>query len=383
MLKALTIVGARPQFIKASAISRAIRGKFSNDIHELILHTGQHYDENMSKVFFEELDIPAPEYNLGIGSASHGVQTAGMIKGVEELLLAEKPDFLIIYGDTNSTLAGSIAASKLHIPVVHIEAGLRSFNKIMPEEINRIVCDHISTLLFTPTVQGIDNLKHEGFNTNNKSPYSIDNPGIFLCGDVMYDNTMYFASIAEKRSRILEANKLEKENYILVTVHREQNTDDPKRLNAIFTALHAISTDHHEDLVIPLHPRTAKILESRLSAALYKAITENPRIRIIPAVSYLDMVQLERHASLIMTDSGGVQKEAYFFKGKCIILRAETEWTELVDHGMALLADANTVAIVDAYKYLKSTTFDSYPPVYGNGEASEFICSTIIKAFRK
>lgn len=383
MLKALTIVGARPQFIKASAISRAIRRKFSNEIHEVILHTGQHYDENMSKIFFEELDIPAPEYNLGIGSASHGVQTAGMIKGVEELLHAEKPDFLIIYGDTNSTLAGSIASSKLHIPVVHIEAGLRSFNKIMPEEINRIVCDHISTLLFTPTVQGIDNLKREGFNTSNRSPYSIDNPGIFLCGDVMYDNALYFAAIAEKKSRILESNKLEKNNYVLVTVHREQNTDDPKRLNAIFAALNAISTDYAVELVIPLHPRTAKILEGRLSAGLYKAITENQHIRIIPAVSYLDMVQLEKHAAMIMTDSGGVQKEAYFFKGKCIVLRAETEWTELVEHGMALLADANTVAIVDAYKYLTSTSFDHYPPVYGNGAAAEFICSTIIKAFRK
>jgi UDP-GlcNAc3NAcA epimerase len=252
----------------------------------------------------------------------------------------------------------------------------------MPEEINRIVCDHVSTLLFTPTVQGIDNLKREGFNTSSRSPYSIDNPGIFLCGDVMYDNSLYFAAIAEKKSRILETHKLEKNNYVLVTVHREQNTDDPKRLNAIFAGLNAISDGFDAGLVIPLHPRTAKILEGRLSAALYKAITDNPRIRIIPAVSYLDMVQLEKNASLIMTDSGGVQKEAYFFKGKCIVLRAETEWTELVDHGMALLADANTMAIVDGYKYLMSTSFDHYPPIYGNGTAAEFICSTIIKAFK-
>jgi len=243
MINLLTIIGARPQIIKAAALSRAIRNHFSNRITETIIHTGQHYDQNMSQVFFEEMEIPNPDINLNVGSDSHAKQTALMIEKLEEILIEKKPNYVILYGDTNSTLAGSVAASKLQIPIVHIEAGLRSFNKSMPEEINRIVCDHTSTLLFTPTKAGLDNLINEGYNVEAKSPYTADNPGIFHCGDIMYDNSIYFAKIAEKKSDILQKHNLTKGEFILGTIHRDNNTDDPKRLDAIFKALQSISSE--------------------------------------------------------------------------------------------------------------------------------------------
>ena len=227
MIKIVTIIGARPQIIKAAALSRAIKNKFSNEIEEIIVHTGQHYDQNMSQVFFDELGIPAPNYNLGVGSGKHGEQTAKMIEGIEEILLKENPDYLVVYGDTNSTLAGAIAASKIHIPIVHIEAGLRSFNKSMPEEINRICCDHCSTMLFSPTETGYKNLINEGFNPENKKPFTIDNPGIYHCGDVMYDNSLYFGSKANSQQPTANSQ------YILCTIPRNNNTDEPERLSAI------------------------------------------------------------------------------------------------------------------------------------------------------
>ena len=258
-LKILTIIGARPQIIKSAALSRAIRSKFSDKLQEVIVHTGQHYDDNMSDVFFTELEISKPNYNLNVGSGSHGKQTAMMIGGIEEIILIEKPNCVVVYGDTNSTLAGALAASKIHIPVVHIEAGLRSYNKSMPEEINRIMCDHVSTLLFTPTKAGFNNLIKEGFNGNSEPPYSIDNPKVFHCGDIMFDNSLYFSSVANKTTTILTENDLEADKYILATIHRNNNTDDAVRLNSLFNAINKIAKENKIKVVIPLHPRTAKL----------------------------------------------------------------------------------------------------------------------------
>ncbi|MCO5258152.1 MAG: UDP-N-acetyl glucosamine 2-epimerase, partial [Lentimicrobium sp.] len=265
MIKIVTVIGARPQIIKAAALSRAIANGFADRITEIIVHTGQHYDENMSQVFFDELGIPKPDYNLGVGSGQHGVQTARMIQGIEEILSKEKPDMLVLYGDTNSTLAGAVAASKMHVPIAHIEAGLRSFNKSMPEEINRIMCDHASTLLFSPTATGFANLLREGFNATARPPFTIDNPKIYHCGDVMYDNSLHFAELAEQKSRILEGLGLETGNYLLSTIHRDNNTDIPERLNAIFEALDGISRRRQLHVVLPLHPRTSGLLSQNLS----------------------------------------------------------------------------------------------------------------------
>ena len=284
MIKIVTVIGARPQIIKAAAISRAIKNHFPDQIQEIIVHTGQHYDANMSQVFIDELGIPQPDYNLNVGSSGHAKQTSEMIVGIETILLENKPNYLVLYGDTNSTLAGAVAASKIHVPIVHIEAGLRSFNKSMPEEINRIMCDHTSTLLFSPTATGLNNLINEGFRLTNKLPYSADNPGIFHCGDIMYDNSLYFKSISDNRSTIIKDNKLEKDNFILSTIHRDNNTDDPVRLNAIFGSLVEIASQENISVVIPLHPRTSKLLESNLDAELLKSIKSNPKIKLIPPV---------------------------------------------------------------------------------------------------
>ncbi len=381
MIKFLTIIGARPQIIKASAISRAIKNNFSDSITEIIVHTGQHYDENMSGVFFDELQIPQPNYNLNVGSSSHGAQTAEMIKGIEDILLKEKPDYVILYGDTNSTLAGSIAASKLHFNIAHIEAGLRSFNKKMPEEINRIMCDHASTMLFSPTKTGYDNLINEGFKTNNKPPYTSDNQGIYHCGDVMYDNSLYFANIAKTKSNILEKNKLEENKFILSTIHRDNNTDDEKRLNSIIKMLLYIAEDKNYELVLPLHPRTKKVFENKLSKDLYNKLNSNKNIKIIEPVSFLDMIRLEDASKMVITDSGGVQKEAFFFKKPCIILRPETEWVELVKCGVATLANDNYEKFVEAFNYYEGNKNLQYSSIFGDGNASTFICNQIINNY--
>ncbi|MBN2172682.1 MAG: UDP-N-acetyl glucosamine 2-epimerase, partial [Bacteroidales bacterium] len=275
MKNIITIIGARPQIIKAAALSRAIREKFSGEIKEILVHTGQHYDENMSGVFFEEMNIPKPDFNLGVGSQNHGKQTAEMIEKTEELLMIKKPDFVILYGDTNSTLAGSVAASKLRIPIIHIEAGLRSFNKSMPEEINRIVCDHTSTLLFTPTRTGLNNLIREGFNPSAKPPYNADNPGVFHCGDIMYDNSLFFGSLAEKKSKILSKYSLQENKFVLGTIHRDNNTDDPIRLNSIFEAFLELASDNYIDMVLPLHPRTLKMMAQNLTNKLLNDLKSN------------------------------------------------------------------------------------------------------------
>ena len=376
-MKIVTVIGARPQIIKAAALSRAIKEHFKKEVQEVIVHTGQHYDDNMSQVFFDELGIPQPDYNLGVGSASHGVQTARMIEGIEEILLKENPDYLVLYGDTNSTLAGAIAASKIHVPIVHIEAGLRSFNKSMPEEINRICCDHCSTLLFSPTATGFKNLVNEGFNPDNKKKFTIDNPGIYHCGDVMYDNSKYFANIADKKSQILDKEGLRGEDYVLCTIHRDNNTDQPERLNAIFRALLKISES--KIVVLPLHPRTSKLLNINLKKSLFDKITNNTNIKILPPASFLDMIVLERHAQMVVTDSGGVQKEAFFFQKSCLILRTETEWKEIVECGAAMITDADESRIIESYNNFMENPPHNYPEIFGDGKAAEFICKEMLE----
>lgn len=379
MIKLLTIIGARPQIIKAAALSRAIKNRFENQIKEIIVHTGQHYDENMSQVFFDELSIPQPDYNLNVGSGSHGKQTATMITGIEDILVKEKPTAIVLYGDTNSTLAGAIAASKIHVPVVHIEAGLRSYNKSMPEEVNRIMCDHVSTLLFSPTLAGYNNLLTEGFKENNNPPYSFNNPKIYHCGDVMYDNSLYFSGVAETKTGILKEYQLNEKGFVLATIHRNNNTDEPLRLSSLFKALNDIADGNNTKIVLPLHPRTAKLLPVNLSEELYERTKENKNILIIPPVSFLEIIALEKNASMVITDSGGVQKEAFFFKKPCIILRSETEWIELVNCGTARLTDADETKIKEAYKHFSVANNLQFPELFGNGKAAEFICEEILK----
>ena len=378
MIKIVTIIGARPQIIKAAALSRAIKNNFSSQITEIIVHTGQHYDDNMSQVFFDELEIPLPNYNLNVGSGNHGKQTATMISAIEDVLLIEKPNAIVLYGDTNSTLAGAMAASKIHIPVIHIEAGLRSFNKSMPEEINRIMCDHVSTLLFSPTKTGFNNLIQEGFLSQTKAPYSIDNPKIYHCGDVMYDNSLFFSKISDVKTSIINDLKLKNNGFILATIHRNNNTDEPIRLNALFKSLNDISINHQLQIVLPLHPRTSNLLDRNLSKDLVEAIRLNSNFKIISPVSFLEMLALEKNCCLVMTDSGGVQKEAFYFEKPCVILRPETEWIELLENGSALIADADENKIKFSFEQLIAKKDLSFPKLYGDGNAAEFICSEII-----
>lgn len=362
-MKILTVVGARPQFIKAAAISRVMRDQYSNSIEEIIVHTGQHHDENMSQIFFDELGIPKPKYNLEISGGGHGAMTGKMLEGIERVLLQEKPDFLLIYGDTNSTLAGAISAAKLHIPVAHVEAGLRSFNMRMPEEINRILSDRISTLLFCPTKTAVDNLNSEGITK-----------GVHEVGDVMFDVALFYKEKARENSQILAMLGLTERNFILATCHRAENTDDPQRLKNILTALAEISK--RLPLVLPLHPRTKKLIDqNNLKHLLDSITTTNP-------LPFLDMVALEQGARMILTDSGGVQKEAFFYNTPCITLRDETEWVETVSLGRNQLVGADTDLIIRAVEKVKTISYEvmNINP-YGNGNASAEICSHLLKPF--
>lgn len=378
MNKLITVIGARPQIIKAAAISRAIKTNFSSQFQEVIVHTGQHYDPAMSDVFFEELQIPKPHYNLHVGSGNHGEQTAKMIDGIEKIIQQEQPDYIILYGDTNSTLAGAIAASKLHIPIVHIEAGLRSYNKKMPEEINRILTDHCATILCSPTQAGLDNLKREGFSLTNQPPFTADAPGVFNVGDVMFDNSLYFSTLANEQ-KILQILELENKPFVLTTLHRNTNTDDPERLTAIITSLVDLATSHEVTFVLPIHPRTKKQVELLLSDELLQRIENATYLKIIAPVSFLDMVMLEKNASMVITDSGGVQKEAYFFKKPCLILRPETEWVEIVASGAALLCDADANKIINGFEYFyRQNPTLHFQPLYGNGDASHKILELIL-----
>ncbi|HBT47656.1 MAG TPA: UDP-N-acetylglucosamine 2-epimerase (non-hydrolyzing) [Peptococcaceae bacterium] len=313
-MKITTVVGARPQFIKAAVVSRVLRA--TPEVQEVLVHTGQHYDENMSDIFFEELEIPRPDYHLGIGSGTHGSQTGKMLEAIEQVLLAERPEWVLVYGDTNSTLAGALAAAKLHIPVAHVEAGLRSFNRKMPEEINRVLTDHASDLLFAPTHAAVENLRREG----------VPEKRIYLVGDVMYDAALFYGEKARRESRILQRLELMPKGYALVTIHRAENTDDPRRLRAITGGLCEVGKEI--PVVFPVHPRTRKAMESYGLLEVAAA-----HLSLIEPVGYLDMIMLEQNARLIITDSGGVQKEAFFYRVPCVTLREETEWVELVELG--------------------------------------------------
>jgi UDP-GlcNAc3NAcA epimerase len=362
-MKVATIVGARPQFIKAASVSRAIQkhNKESQaQIIEVMVHTGQHYDENMSQVFFDELEIREPDYNLGVGSGTHGKMTGKMLEKIEEVLLQEEPDVVLVYGDTNSTLAGALAASKLHIPVGHVEAGLRSFSQHMPEEINRVLTDHVSTFLFCPTDTAVKNLKKEGITE-----------GVFKVGDVMFDSFVFNKQLAEKKSMILSDFGLKPKSYCLVTVHREENTTNGKRLRGIFEAFNQLAT-RDCPFIAPLHPRTAKALNE-----LGKDRLCGPHVRVLDPVSYLDMVSLEKHAKVILTDSGGVQKEACFAETPCITLREETEWVELVEHGYNVIAGCASDGICEAFGDMVERSVCSELELYGGGRASQEIVNIL------
>lgn len=379
MKKIVTIIGARPQIIKSSALSRAVQNEYKGQIEELIVHTGQHYDDNMSEVFFREMGIPLPNYNLNVGSGTHGDMTAKMMSGLEEIFLKEKPDAVVIYGDTNSTLAGALAAVKIHIPIIHIEAGLRSWNKRMPEEVNRITADHCSTILFTPTDSGLKNLVAEGFDTSNSGKADLNHPFVYKCGDIMYDNSLHFSSISDEKSTILSKLGLEANRYILSTVHRDSNTDSPEKLQAIFRSFfHLLENYPDLSLVLPLHPRTRNKIETNLGEELKRKLESSSRLKLIPPAGFLDIIALEKNARLIVTDSGGLQKEAFFFEKPCVILRPETEWVEIVENGNAIIADADETRIIEGFEKLMNKSDYSYPAFYGDGKAAQFICNSIL-----
>lgn len=354
-MKLITIVGARPQFIKAAIVSREIAKH--PDIKEIIIHTGQHFGKNMSEIFFEEMQI-TPKYNLNINSMNHGAMTGKMLEGIESILSKEKPNFVLVYGDTNSTLAGALAAKKLHIKVVHVEAGLRSFNMQMPEEINRILVDRISDILCCPTAKAVENLGREGF---KNFPCRI-----IRSGDVMQDAALYYAEISGRKSNILQRLDLKGKDFVLCTIHREENTDNLRRLTDILAALNEISKEI--EMVLPLHPRTAKSVKSNNLKMSF-----NP----IDPVSYFDMIELLKTAKIVMTDSGGLQKEAFFFARPCVTLRDETEWVELIEKGFNVLAGADRQNIIDRYNEMKNRIIDFDVDLYGNGLAAKSILGAL------
>ena len=351
MPKILTIVGARPQFVKAAALSRALK-KFG--IEEILVHTGQHFDEKMSEIFFRQMAIPQPKYNLGINSLSHGAMTGRMLEEIEKVIIEEKPSVLVVFGDTNSTLAGALAASKLHIPVAHIEAGLRSFNMKMPEEVNRILADRISEYLFCPNENAITNLKKEGF----------ENFGcqIFNCGDVMYDVALYYSHFSAQHSTIISELKLDPGKFLLTTLHRQENTDDPAILESLIFTLNELSGKYK--IVLPIHPRTRKIIESR-----GLKLNFNP----IDPVGYFDMIELLKHCAFVISDSGGLQKEAFFFEKHCLVIRNETEWTELVELGYNFLTGTESAKILETVEKLADYKMQYDKKPYGEGNAAEKI----------
>ena len=360
MRKILTIVGARPQFIKAAAVSRAIKSSFSGEISEQILHTGQHFDSNMSDVFFEEMSIPKPKHHFQISGGTHGKMTGAMLSAIEEVLLEEGPDWVLIYGDTNSTLAGALAASKLHIPVAHVEAGLRSFNMRMPEEINRILADRVSKLLFCPTQTAVQNLENEGIKD-----------GVINVGDVMFDVALFYKEQARTSSQILGSLRLEPASYVLATCHRAENTDDKDRLTGILSGLASISKE--TKVVLPIHPRTRKLIAEYALEHLLRDVT------VIEPVSFIDMVALEQSASVMVTDSGGVQKESFFYGVPCITMRDETEWVETVTLGANRLVGADSRRIIDAFRRAeRNNRLEIADQPYGDGMASTKILEKIL-----
>jgi UDP-GlcNAc3NAcA epimerase len=363
-LKLATIIGARPQFVKAGSVSRTLRAA---GFVEYLVHTGQHYDYGMSQVFFDELELPAPDINLGIGSGPHGSQTGQMLAKIEEVLLAQKPDAVLVYGDTNSTLAGALAASKLHIPVAHVEAGLRSYNRAMPEEINRLVADHLAKWLFCPSDVAVKNLAHEGITR-----------GVHVVGDVMADALHHAAQVAPKRSQIIEKLSLAPKRYYLATVHRAENTDDPARLADILTALMGIAKI--QPVIFPIHPRTRDRIR-KLGGSYAQLLIPHPGPPSAPClidpVGYLDMVRLTQNARLVLTDSGGLQKEAYWLGVPCVTLRDETEWIETIQNRWNRLVGSDTGKIIEA---VRSDTWPTErPALYGAGDAARRIIEILAK----
>jgi len=359
-MKILTVIGARPQFVKAAIMSREMAKH--NGLQEIIIHTGQHFDNNMSAVFFEEMQIPLPQYSLNINGMGHGAMTGQMMEEIEKVMLQEKPDAVLVYGDTNSTLAGALTAAKQHVPVMHIEAGLRSFNMKMPEEINRILTDRISTLLFCPTDSAIANLQAEGF-ANYHCRY-------FKVGDVMEDSALYYSKLSVDKSTIINTLGLKDKKFVLCTIHRAENTDNINNLKAIITALNEINDT--VQVVLPLHPRTKKILDAN-------KIT--PEFTIIEPVGYFDMLQLLQNCSLVLTDSGGLQKEAFFFSKYCITLREETEWVELVENSYNFIAGTDTDKIINLADELVKKPYPEKKNLYGNGNAAANICKIMLDYF--
>jgi UDP-GlcNAc3NAcA epimerase len=359
-MKIVTIIGARPQFIKAGPVNRAIdeynRSAGASKVHEIVVHTGQHYDHNMSQIFFDELKLRHPDYNLSVGSGSHGKMTGAILARVEEVLLKERPDWVLIYGDTNSTLAGALAAAKLNIPIAHVEAGLRSFNRKMPEEINRVVADHVSTMLFCPTVAAVRNLEKEGI---SQSVHNV--------GDVMYDAFLFNRELSVKKSRILSDLNLLPSHYCLATLHRQENTEDIDRLENILDAFERVASADRP-LIVPLHPRTLKIL-----GQLKDSSSSNGHIRFLPPVGYLDMMSLISTARVILTDSGGVQKEASFARVPCVTLRDETEWVETVASGWNHIGGAQSGNILEAFRKALDVNHERPTAFYGNGNAGMLI----------
>jgi UDP-GlcNAc3NAcA epimerase len=360
-MKILTVIGARPQFIKAIAISHAAAQ--TGGVEEILLHTGQHYDDNMSAVFFRELGLAEPKYRSNIGGGPHGQMTGRQLAAIEEALVAEKPDMCLVYGDTNSTLAGALAAAKLHVPVAHVEAGLRSFNRRMPEEINRVVTDHLATWLFAPTQTAVDNLDREGITASK----------VHLVGDVMYDLAKLIIDGPDRRTKILDRLRLEARGYAVATLHRQENTDDPGRLLAILRALAELAASM--PVLFPMHPRTGRAVASfPLAAAALEKLT------VTEPLGFFDMATLLSQARLAVTDSGGVQKEAFFYKVPCVTVRDETEWVELVDLGWNRLPEAiDTGLIVESIRSALAAPPGSDAQPYGDGRAAEAILSTIVR----
>ena len=371
MLKILTIVGARPQFIKAAVFSRKIRSKkYSDLIEEILVHTGQHYDHNMSEIFFQEMEIPQPTINLGVGSGRHGEVTARMLEGIEKLIVEHSPNLVLVYGDTNSTLAGALAASKLHVPIAHVEAGLRSFIMSMPEEQNRRLTDHLSTWLFCPTETAVKNLEREGITNSHSVKPSADQKKVVQCGDIMYEAILYYqAKALEKQTLIKLIDKDLLSNYYVLTLHREENTDNHERLTSIINALNSYKK---LKCIFPMHPRTKKIVNSL-------NLHFEPHIIIMEPVGYFDMIVLESKSMFIVTDSGGVQKEAYFLKKPCITLRDSTEWTELVETGWNTLVGADQEKILNALSSMPKYGKDIQ--LYGDGNTAEKIAEVLLRSY--
>ena len=382
MIKLLTVIGARPQFIKAAAISRVIKETYQDQLEEVIVHTGQHYDPKMSEVFFEELKVPREKYNLQIGSAGHAVQTASMMIKLDEIVAKEQPNAILLYGDTNSTLAACLVGIKLHLPIIHIEGGVRSYNKKFPEEVNRLICDHMSSLVFVPSDDGMRGLKKEGFELDEISgKATADQPAVYRCGDIMYDNTLYFKELADERANdFFESNQLPAEQYILGTLHRPSNVDDPQALKRILKAFNSIIATEDRAIILPLHPRTRSKIDAEPEL---EALLANPQLFVIEPASFIEMTILESHADLVITDSGGVQKEAFFHEKPCAIMLEETPWVELIATNAAFLVGNDDQLICSkVHELLNPTAPLSFPPLYGKGDAAKFICEKIITHLR-